>query len=84
MVGDSHQKVFLIQIDASSFAEFELSVVAVEYVNYHPSLRQCFEKKMQKVFLDQTLCYLAVDRDTYLAVDLDTYCLSLVVMLIKI
>ena len=25
MVGDSNQKVFLIQIDASSFAEFEIS-----------------------------------------------------------
>ena len=34
MVGESNQNVFLIQIDASSFAEFEISRVDCIFVCY--------------------------------------------------
>jgi len=34
MVGETHQNVFFIQIDASSFAEFEISEFEIARVDY--------------------------------------------------
>ena len=46
MAGESHQNVFLVQIDASSFAEFEISEFEISRVDCMSFIVSVFSKTL--------------------------------------